>query len=59
MFSSPIPMIDRTYQLMQDANENENAMVGITLQQPQRPYMAIGVLKKGNCDFMDKVREPL
>jgi len=38
----------------EDANENENATVEITLQQPQRPYMAIGVLKKGNCDFMDK-----
>jgi len=32
-------------------NNNNNVKIEMTLQQPQRPYMAIGIVKKGDCDF--------
>jgi len=35
-------------------NTNENAKIVMTQEEPQRPYMAFGFLKKGNCDFVDK-----
>merc|ERR1712212_93306 len=32
-------------------NNSTNVKIEMTLQQPQRPYMAIGIVKKGDCDF--------